>query len=43
MRDEDYMRYMYGHIRDHDGGIRTAVKAWCANRDTAKDQYGPIA
>ena len=26
-----------------EGGIRTAVEAWCADRDAAKDQYGPIA
>ena len=25
------------------GGIRTAVEAWCADRDKTKDQYGPIA
>ena len=23
--------------------IRTAVEAWCEDRDAAKDQYGPIA
>ena len=26
-----------------EGGIRTAVNAWCEDRDAAKDQYGPIA
>ena len=41
MKDEDL-----GAFRNHarlEGGIRTAVKAWCADGDEAKDQYGPIA
>ena len=42
MKDEDYIAFYYGGER-LEGGIRTAVEAWCANRDAAKDQYGPIA
>ena len=28
---------------DHDGGIRTAVHAWCEDPAAAKAKYGPIA
>ena len=28
---------------DHDGGIHTAVLAWCRNPAAAKARYGPIA
>jgi surface protein len=43
MRDEGYGRYEYEDIRDHDGGIRTAVEAWFADPAAAKAKYGPIA
>ena len=41
MKDEDYDAFEDGERLE--GGIHTAVEAWCANRDAAKDQYGPIA
>ena len=41
MKDEDRDAFRRGARLE--GGIRTAVEAWCANRDAAKDQYGPIA
>ena len=28
---------------EHDGGIRTAVRAWCTDPASAKAKYGPIA
>ena len=43
MRDEGYSRYKYEDIRDHDGGIRTAVGAWFEDPAAAKAKYGPIA
>ena len=42
MRDEEDEAFDDG-ARDHDGGIRTAVNAWCADRAAAKARYGPIA
>ena len=42
MRDEDWIAFHDG-VRDHDGGIRTAVEAWCADRAAAKAKYGHIA
>ena len=42
MKDEDYNAFRWGGQR-LEGGIRTAVAAWCANRAAAKAQYGPIA
>ena len=41
MRDEDY--WEYEDNPDHDGGIRTAVRAWFADPAAAKARYGPIA
>ena len=41
MRDEPSR--MARDYPDHDGGIRTAVSAWCANPAAAKAKYGPIA
>ena len=41
MKDEDDEAFDDGQRLE--GGIRTAVAAWCADRDAAKDQYGPIA
>ena len=41
MKDEDPRALERGERLE--GGIRTAVAAWCENRDAAKDQYGPIA
>ena len=41
MKDEDVCAFNRGERLE--GGIRTAVEAWCADRDAAKDQYGPIA
>ena len=41
MKDDDWNAFFCG--RRLEGGIRTAVEAWFANRDAAKDQYGPIA
>ena len=41
MKDED--RYAFDRGERLEGGIYTAVEAWCADRDAAKDQYGPIA
>ena len=42
MKDEDYDAFAYDGVR-LEGGIRTAVAAWCADRAAAKAQYGPIA
>ena len=41
MKDEDLQAFYRGERLE--GGIYTAVNAWCENRDAAKDQYGPIA
>ena len=41
MKDEDGVAFDEGERLE--GGIRTAVEAWCEDRDEAKDQYGPIA
>ena len=41
MKDEDDEAFDDGERLE--GGIRTAVEAWCEDRDAAKDQYGPIA
>ena len=41
MKDEGHRAFANGERLE--GGIRTAVAAWCENRDAAKDQYGPIA
>ena len=42
MKDEDRSAFQWDRVR-LEGGIRTAVAAWCADRDAAKLQYGPIA
>ena len=42
MKDEDYDAFTYDGVR-LEGGIRTAVEAWCEDSDAAKLQYGPIA
>ena len=42
MKDEDYDAFDDDGVRV-EGGIRTAVEAWCANKAAAKAQYGPIA
>ena len=42
MKDEDPEAF-YCDGERLEGGIYTAVEAWCADRDAAKDQYGPIA
>ena len=42
MKDEDFSAFLFRGARP-EGGIRTAVEAWCKDRDEAKDQYGPIA
>ena len=39
MKDED----AFNNGKRVEGGIRTAVRAWCANETAAKAQYGPIA
>ena len=41
MKDEKHLAFIPG-VR-LEGGIRTAVEAWCKDRAVAKDQYGPIA
>ena len=41
MKDEGLRAFNRGERLE--GGIRTAVAAWCADRDAAKAQYGPIA
>ena len=41
MKDEDYDAFIRGERLE--GGLRTAVEAWCADRAAAKAQYGPIA
>ena len=41
MKDEDLRAFSRGERLE--GGIRTAVAAWCADRAAAKAQYGPIA
>ena len=35
--------YAFDNGERLEGGIHTAVAAWCADRDAAKSQYGPIA
>ena len=42
MKDEDWNAFRWERQR-LEGGIHTAVEAWCADRDAAKLQYGPIA
>ena len=42
MKDEDDDAFRWRGQR-LEGGIRTAVEAWCTDRDAAKLQYGPIA
>ena len=42
MKDEDQGAFFEGGER-LEGGIRTAVEAWCEDQDAAKLQYGPIA
>ena len=42
MKDEDWQAF-YNRNERLEGGIRTAVEAWCADRDAAKAQYGSIA
>ena len=42
MKDEDFFR-AFNRGERLEGGIRTAVEAWCKNQDAAKSQYGPIA
>ena len=42
MKDEDGIACRWDGQR-LEGGIYTAVEAWCANRAAAKAQYGPIA
>ena len=41
MKDE--VRFAFTRGERLEGGIRTAVEAWCKGRDAAKLQYGPIA
>ena len=41
MKDEDRDTFRRGERLE--GGIRTAVEAWCKDRDAAKLKYGPIA
>ena len=41
MRDENYWEYEGNP--DHEGGIRTAARAWFADPAAAKARYGPIA
>ena len=41
MRDEDMVVAM--NNPDHDGGIYTAMDAWCEDPANAKARYGPIA
>ena len=41
MKDEDINEFYRGERLE--GGIRTAVEAWCADGAAAKAQYGPIA
>ena len=41
MKNEDRNAFDRGERLE--GGIHTAVNAWCEDRDAAKDQYGPIA
>ena len=43
MRDENFGAFLDDGVRDHDGGIHTAVEAWCADRAAAKAKYGHIA
>ena len=42
MKDEDRSAFQWDRVR-LEGGIRTAVAAWCADQAAAKLQYGPIA
>ena len=41
MKDEDVDAFARG--KRLEGGIRTAVAAWCRDQDAAKAEYGPIA
>ena len=41
MLDEDIEAFLDGQRRE--GGIRTAVLAWCNDPAAAKQLYGPIA
>ena len=43
MRDEDIDEYDRIVNPDHDGGIYTAVNAWCTNPAAAKARYGRMA
>ena len=42
MKDEDRQAF-YDYGERLEGGIRTAVEAWCEDQVAAKLQYGPIA
>ena len=42
MTAEDYTAWHFGGVRV-EGGIRTAVEAYCRDRAAAKALYGPIA
>ena len=42
MRNENWSPF-HTHGRRIEGGIRTAVEAWCQDPAAAKLQYGPIA
>ena len=41
MQDEDFFRFKLGERLE--GGIRSAVEAWCEDSAAAKQLYGPIA
>ena len=41
MLDEDFVAFRDG--QRFEGGIRTAVEAWCNDPAAAKQLYGPIA
>ena len=43
MRDEGIGPSRDVRTLDHEGGIRTAVNAWCRDPAAAKARYGPIA
>ena len=43
MKDESQSSPFFVAVMKVEGGIRTAVKAWCTNKAAAKAQYGPIA
>ena len=42
MKDEDWTGFRF-HGKRLNGGIRTAVEAWCKDPAAAKSRYGPIA